>query len=71
MAGTLNIGSPSTTSPLPTTTGYYVEGTKVLGAQGSLATFTAATSNVATDITNMSNAIANIIELLKNHGLGV
>lgn len=35
MGGTLNIGSPSSTSPLPTTTGYYVDGTKVIGGQAA------------------------------------
>lgn len=69
MAGTHNIGSPSTTSPLPTTTGYYVDGTKVVGTRGAAIAFTAATTNVADEITNISNAVVAIISALSTHGL--
>lgn len=69
MPGNLNIGAANTLSTTYSTTGYYVDGTKVVGTQGSAITFTAATSNVATEITNISNAITSILTALRTHGL--
>lgn len=67
--GTLNIGTPSSTSTTYATTGYYVDGTKVVGAQGAAISFTAATTNVTSEITNISNAIVAIVARLNAHGL--
>lgn len=60
MAGSLNIGTPNTLSTTYSTTGYYVDGVRVLTSrQGAIAN--------STDDPNI--AVNNILVVLRNHGL--
>ena len=62
--GSLNIGTANIYSTTYSTTGYYIDGTQVIGARG-----TAIANMVNTDGANLADAVNNILVMVRTHGL--